>query len=118
MDRLELTFDPIRMDSNGNKKDEIMLNNIQNGGHAAEGCKEILYDGYYYDVTHFIKRHPGGSIIEYYCDKAEDATQAIQQFHQRSIKKINLMLKGFKRRPANDRQGKSFFLSSKWQRHR
>jgi len=65
--------------------------------------KEILYDGYYYDVTSFVKKHPGGSIIDYYTQRGEDATNAIQQFHQRSAKKIDIMLKSFKRRPANDR---------------
>lgn len=30
--------------------------------------KEILYEGHYYDVTKFIKKHPGGSIIEYYVE--------------------------------------------------
>ena len=69
-------------------------------------------DGYYYDVTHFINKHPGGSIIKYYCDKREDATQAVQQFHLRSQDRVRLMLKGFKRRPAHDRQGKSTFQSA------
>jgi hypothetical protein len=68
--------------------------------------KEILYDGYYYDVTHFIKKHPGGSIIEYYVAKGEDATHAMQQFHHRSLKKIKVMLQSFKKRPATDRRCK------------
>ncbi|OXA56485.1 Fatty acid desaturase 2 [Folsomia candida] len=66
--------------------------------------KEILYEGNYYDVTNFIKRHPGGSIIEYYVAHGEDATHAMQQFHQRSSKKIRLMLQSFKKRPATDRR--------------
>lgn len=66
------------------------------------GTKEILCDGYFYDVTNFVKKHPGGSIIDYYTKSGEDATLAIQQFHQRSTKKIQIMMKSFKKRPAKD----------------
>lgn len=68
--------------------------------------KEILCDGWYYDVTEFARRHPGGSIIDYYTKTGEDATLAIQQFHQRSPMKIKAILKSFKRRPAEDKEGK------------
>jgi len=78
-------------------------NNSRRGPEAVE-VKEILFDGYYYDVTSFVKRHPGGSIIEYYVAKGEDATHAMQQFHQRSFPKIKVMLQSFKRRPAVDRK--------------
>lgn len=67
-----------------------------------DGTKEILCDGYFYDVTNFISRHPGGSIIKYYTKSGEDATHAIQQFHQRSAKRVRMMMKAFKRRPAAD----------------
>lgn len=60
--------------------------------------KEILYDGYFYDVTEFIKKHPGGTVIEYYTEKGEDATHAVQQFHKRSKEKVSLMMNGLKRR--------------------
>jgi len=70
--------------------------------------KEILYDGYYYDVTDFARRHPGGNIIDFYTDKGEDATHAIQQFHQRSTKRVTAIMKSFKRRPATDRHRKLF----------
>lgn len=66
------------------------------------GTKEILCDGYFYDVTNFISRHPGGSIIMYYAQCGEDATHAIQQFHQRSADRVRMMMKAFKRRPASD----------------
>lgn len=66
--------------------------------------KEILCDGWYYDVTDFARRHPGGSIIEYYTKTGEDATLAIQQFHQRSPAKIKAILKSFKKRPADDKE--------------
>lgn len=67
---------------------------------------EILYDGYYYDVTEFSKRHPGGDIILYYTEKGEDATQAIQQFHNRFFRKVRSMMSNLKRRPAPDNESK------------
>jgi len=62
---------------------------------------EILYKGYFYDVTDFVKKHPGGSVIKYYTEKGEDATNVMQQFHNRSMNKIDLMLKSFKKRPIS-----------------
>lgn len=67
-----------------------------------DDTKEILCDGYFYDVTNFISKHPGGSIIKYYTKSGEDASHAIQQFHQRSMKRVRMMMKSFKRRPASD----------------
>jgi cytochrome b involved in lipid metabolism len=64
--------------------------------------KEILYEGYYYDVTHFIQRHPGGNVIKFYTEPGEDATLAIQQFHHRSIKQVLAMMKALPKRPAQD----------------
>lgn len=66
------------------------------------GRKEVLFDGYFYDVTDFVKRHPGGSIIEYYTKNGEDATHAIQQFHQRSTKRVTGIMNSLKKRPASD----------------
>lgn len=63
---------------------------------------EIRYEGFFYDVTNFVARHPGGNIIRFYTEPGEDATQAIQQFHNRSINKVTQMLKSFPKRPAND----------------
>lgn len=63
---------------------------------------EILFDGYFYDVTDFVKKHPGGSIIEYYTKSGEDATHPIQQFHHRSIKRVTAMMSSMKIRPASD----------------
>ncbi len=62
--------------------------------------KEVLYDGYFYDVTTFARKHPGGSIIEYYTKHGEDATLSIQQFHHRSTKKVSAIMNSFKRRKA------------------
>jgi len=62
--------------------------------------KELLYEGYYYDVTEWVKRHPGGRIIEFYTQSGEDATITIQQFHQRSTKKVMAIMNSLKKRPA------------------
>lgn len=64
--------------------------------------KKILCDGFFYDVTDFIKKHPGGNVIAYYTENCEDSTSAIQQFHNRSIEKVRLMMSGLKKRPATD----------------
>ncbi|XP_037048906.1 acyl-lipid (8-3)-desaturase-like isoform X2 [Bradysia coprophila] len=64
--------------------------------------KEIIFDGYFYDVTEFIKRHPGGSIILDYTKPGEDGTHAIQQFHHRSFDKVKKMMGSFKKRPVTD----------------
>lgn len=62
--------------------------------------KEILYEGFYYDVTDWVKRHPGGKIIEFYTKSGEDCTIAVQQFHQRSTKKVMAIMSSLKKRPA------------------
>jgi hypothetical protein len=71
---------------------------------TAGGKKEILYDGSYYDVTEWVKRHPGGKIIEFYTESGEDATHAIQQFHQRSTRKVMGIMGSLKKRPANENE--------------
>lgn len=95
------TFDP----RNDASHDENLM-----GRSVMKERKEIHYDGHYYDVTDFVGRHPGGPVIKFYCDKKEDATQAVQQFHHLSRDKVLLMLKSFKRRPATDRSGKASIL--------
>ena len=64
--------------------------------------KEIIFDGYVYDVADFVKRHPGGSIILDYTKPGEDGTHAIQQFHHRSFDKVNKIIGTFKKRPVED----------------
>lgn len=70
--------------------------------------KEILFGNCFYDVTDFIKKHPGGSIIEYYTKTGEDSTHAIQQFHQRSIKRVQAIMSSLKKRPASDSESNSY----------
>ncbi|XP_021968628.2 acyl-lipid (8-3)-desaturase-like [Folsomia candida] len=63
---------------------------------------ELLSNGYYYDVTSFVERHPGGPIIQMYLNNCEDATQAIQQFHARSRKRVDAIMNSFPKRKATD----------------
>lgn len=68
--------------------------------HQVKTKKEVLYNNYFYDVTDWVRRHPGGRIIEFYTKSGEDATLAIQEFHQRSAKKVNVIMSSLKKRPA------------------
>jgi fatty acid desaturase 2 (delta-6 desaturase) len=51
--------------------------------------KTVIIDNCEYDITNF--DHPGGNVIFYYA-KGQDATEAFNEFHQRS-KKARLVLK-------------------------
>jgi cytochrome b involved in lipid metabolism len=64
------------------------------------GRKEILYEGFFYDISSWIKRHPGGGIIEFYTQPGENATIAIKQFHNRSMGRVQNIMKGLPKRPA------------------
>jgi fatty acid desaturase len=44
----------------------------------------VTIDGYRYDVTNFIRKHPGGNVIKYYVADHLDATDAYYAFHSRS----------------------------------
>lgn len=70
------------------------------------GKKEVLYDGYFYDVTNFIDKHPGGFVIDYYTNSGEDATLPIMMFHQRSKKKVDAIMSSLPRRPAMEHESK------------
>jgi len=69
--------------------------------------KEILYEGYFYDVTEWIRRHPGGKIIEFYTKKGEDATIPVQEFHNRSTKRVMNIMSSLKKRPATPQERKT-----------
>jgi len=62
--------------------------------------KEIYYEGEMYDVTDWIPNHPGGKIIEFYTEAAEDSTLPIQQFHHRSMKQVLARMETFKKSAA------------------
>lgn len=64
---------------------------------AGEGeKKEMVIGDRVYDVTNFVKRHPGGKIITY--QVGTDATDAYRQFHIRS-KKADKVLASLPSRP-------------------
>ncbi len=75
------------------------------GGKASETSstetKEVLIDGQLYDVTDFMNRHPGGTVIKFYTNEKNDASQAFHQFHVRSERAYK-MLKNMKSRPATN----------------
>ena len=60
--------------------------------------KEMIIRGRVYDVSHFMKRHPGGSVIK--LQLGTDATDAYNNFHLRSPK-ANKMLNALPSRPAD-----------------
>lgn len=68
--------------------------------------KEILYDGYYYDVTSFIERHPGGTVIDYYTVPGEDATVPILEFHNRAKDRVDKIMRSLPRRKAPEHESK------------
>ena len=51
---------------------------------SLDASKELLIEGRVYDVEHFIKRHPGGSVIKF--QLGTDASDAFRAFHLRSTK--------------------------------
>jgi len=67
---------------------------------SAQEKKEVYYNGYFYDVTDWIRKHPGGNIIKFYTKQGEDASLAIQEFHNRSTKKVLSIMSSLKKRPA------------------
>lgn len=83
--------------------DKVKTNHeTMNDPQLIAGRKEILFNGHFYDVTDFISRHPGGGVINYFTQSGEDSTLAIQQFHHRSIKRVNGMLNSLKKRSASN----------------
>jgi cytochrome b involved in lipid metabolism len=74
--------------------------------------KELYYKGFFYDVTEWVRRHPGGKIIEFYTKKGEDASLPIQEFHNRSTKKVMGIMNSLKKRPATleERNNKNYYF--------
>ena len=66
---------------------------------SLDAAKELLIEGRVYDVEHFIKRHPGGSVIKF--QLGTDASDAFRAFHIRSPK-AHKMLRTLPSRPADD----------------
>jgi hypothetical protein len=90
---------PLEFSGNLNTSEPLVSEQVK-----VEG-KEILYEGFYYDVGSFMERHPGGNIIKFYTEPGEDATMAIQQFHHRSIKQVLAIMTSFPKRPASQDKG-------------
>jgi fatty acid desaturase len=67
------------------------------GAVAKDEKRELLIDGQMYDITSFIKKHPGGRVLTFY--EGTDASEAYNEFHMRS-KKANKFLKALPSRPA------------------
>jgi len=68
---------------------------------SSSGSKlEVLIDGKYYDVTQFVKKHPGGRVINFYLNGTEDASSAFHAFHSRS-EKAPKFLKTLSNRPQD-----------------
>nr|AOG21008.1 delta6 desaturase [Thraustochytrium sp. ATCC 26185] len=70
-----------------------------NGASVADENKQwVLIDNVEYDVTNFMRRHPGGSVIKYgLANTGADATEMYKAFHLRS-RKANLILKTLPKR--------------------
>ena len=62
--------------------------------------KEMIIHGRVYDVSSFLKRHPGGSVIKF--QLGTDATDAFDAFHPRS-KKAQKMLKSLPNRDPDSK---------------
>lgn len=60
----------------------------------------MLIKGRWYAVNDFVKRHPGGRILNFY--RGKDASEAYTEFHVRSVK-ADKMLKSLKSRPDDGR---------------
>jgi len=62
---------------------------------AGEPKKEekmyLTIDGNRVDVTSFIRKHPGGNVIRFYCADHLDATDAFWAFHSRSERAVKLL---------------------------
>ena len=84
------------------KRPEAILDQEPKGKDRKRPRIELHFDGRYYDVTTWAKHHPGGKIIEFYTEKGEDASIAIQQFHQRSMPKVMSVLNSLKCRPVSN----------------
>jgi len=69
---------------------------------ASEYDDEILINGTWYNIEDFVKKHPGGRIINFY--RGKNATEAFNEFHNRSPKAHKMLKLMKKTRPD---EGKS-----------
>jgi len=71
---------------------------------------ELLYDGYFYDVTSWIKKHPGGDVIKLYTESGEDSSVAIKQFHLRTFDRVSSIMRMLPKRPAVIGKGNNIIM--------
>lgn len=65
----------------------------------------IRINNYHYNITDFIKKHPGGSVITYYIN--QDATDVFNEMHFRSMKKVEKYLKSLPKKPITESDDKT-----------
>jgi hypothetical protein len=101
------------VEDNHNKQKEVCINDLtpEIANNSSKKC-EILYDGHFYDVTQWIPRHPGGNVIKFYTEGGEDATLAIQQFHHRSLRQVQGIMKSFQKRIALPEERMELYFNS------
>lgn len=75
----------------GIDKDTKFFTREEVAKHNTETDQWLIYGDKVYDISKFIKKHPGGKVISYY--QGQDATEPIAAFHP-DTKKLNLYLKG------------------------
>jgi len=95
------------------KSDSMSEFGPQNNNSDESKKLELQYNGYAYDVTSFVDKHPGGRIIAMYLKTKEDSFNAIQQFHFRAIDRVNKIMEHLPRRPINSKNGIRCTLHSK-----
>mmetsp|Transcript_4546 Transcript_4546/g.11090 ORF Transcript_4546/g.11090 Transcript_4546/m.11090 type:complete len:2751 (-) Transcript_4546:1570-9822(-) len=69
---------------------------------------EIMIDGKIVDVTNYVKKHPGGRILEFM--KNTDATDAFSQFHHRS-ERAKKVLRSLPKRDCVDELERDQFMN-------
>jgi len=79
--------------TNTNRKDAADLRVL-----SLDQEREMIINGVVYDVSTFLKRHPGGSVIKF--QLGSDASDAYNNFHIRS-KKADKMLRSLPSRPVD-----------------
>ena len=101
------------MSPNPESKSNLLISERVSEAPAKPERLELQYNGYAYDVTSFVDKHPGGGIIAMYLKTKEDSFNAIQQFHFRAIDRVNKIMEHLPRRPINIKNGTRCTLHSK-----
>jgi len=96
------------MPPNPESKSNLLISERVSEAPAKPKRLELQYDGYMYDITSWVHKHPGGRIIEMYLKTKEDSIHAVQQFHFRSMTRVNAILKSLPKRPINAEDGNYF----------